>query len=124
MIKVECYRVTFGITGQEYAGGYSLRSQASNCKIVSITNGEQREFINLSDAEFAAGDVVELDTRQTAMTEWIPGIVPEWEKKNIGILDILDISGYRKDGEECGLGRIVIGKQGEVYYGIYQEEFD
>lgn len=116
--------ITFGITGQGYAGGYSLHSQISNCKIISVTNQEQKKYIHLPDAEFAAGDVVELDTRQIAWASWRKGVVPEWKKTEITIFDILDISGYKEDGEECSMGRIVIGKHEEQYYGIYQKEYN
>lgn len=127
--EISVITVRFDETEQDLT--YLLHSQASNCKIVSVTHEGVTKLLNLPDAECAGGDVVELDTRQYALASWAYDIVPEWEE--IDVIDIVDITGKEESGEEFGLGRIVIGKQsagqpakgeGEQFYGIYQKKND
>ena len=113
--------LALGFKGGEKGVKYSLHSEVGNCKIIAITNDEERKYINLSDAEFVDGDVIEIGTKQIACASWVSGIVPEWEKKGIGIFDILDISSYAEEGEGEDLGRIIIGENEGEFYGIYQK---
>lgn len=114
---------------------YSLRSQLSNCKIVTITHNGLTKYVNQANAECVGGDAVELDTRLSSLASWADSIVPEW--KDIVVMDIVDITGKEESGEEFEMGRLVIGRQfdeeqlrkqssqeGERYYGIYQNKTD
>lgn len=105
---------------------YSLHSQTSNCKIITVGHNGLQKYVYLPDAECFSGDTVSFDTALRAAVDWEYNLVHEWTE--IDIMDVINISGKEEDGEEQQLGRIVVGRQkegkGEKYYGIYQSEIN
>lgn len=117
----------FGQAGEDVT--YSLHSQASNCRIVTVTHDEQSKYVNSQDAECASGDTVTFDTKQRATAGWEYNIVPDWTDMGIDIIDIINLC-EKEGGEEYKIGKIVIGKQkeeegeGKRYYGVFQSKND
>jgi len=120
--------ITFHFGQPEDDVVYSLHSQTSNCRIVTVAHNGLQKYVNLPDGECASGDAVAFEARQVASVDWEYNLVPEWEEKeDLSIIDVIDICEKGEGGEENRLGRIVIGKQTdeeERYYGIYQSKDD
>lgn len=110
-----------GETGDDIK--YTLHSELSNCRIVSVTSEGLTKLSDLQTADCMGGDEIELNTFQRAMASWAVNPVPEWSGAGIDVLDIITITGGKED-EEYKFGRIAIGKKGEEYYGVYQREED
>lgn len=119
--------ITFQIGQEEDNVSYTLHSQTSNCKIITIAHEGLQKYVNLPNAECASGDVAAFDTRQFASVDWAYDIVPEWID-TMNVIDIIDICEKGEDDKENKLGRIVIGQQTEGeeqrFYGIYQNKND
>ncbi|RKI42640.1 hypothetical protein D7V86_19000 [bacterium D16-51] len=99
---------------------YTIHSEALNCTVFSVTGSEQERKGEAGDAECMGGDRIELNTFERSEPGWAKSPVPEWDKKKINIIDIIDFTG-EKEGEKYDFGRIVIGKKGGNYYGMYQK---
>lgn len=113
--------LTIGETGDDIK--YTLDSELSNCRIMSVANIASTKRMDAKTADCTGGDEIELNTSQKAMASWETHPVPEWSGTDINVLDIVTITGEIGD-EEYEFGRIVFGKKGEEYYGVYQKEYD
>lgn len=104
---------------------YTIRSEISNCNVFSITSadGEVTEQADVTDVGCIGGDRLELNTFDRSEVCWAENPAPEWDGKDIRIIDIIHITG-EKEGELYEFGRIVIGKKGENYYGVFQKGDD
>lgn len=104
---------------------YTIRSEISNCSVFSVTSadGEVTEQADATDAGCIGGDRLELNTFDRSEVCWAENPAPEWDGKDIRIIDIIHITG-EKEGELYDFGRIVIGKKGENYYGLFQKGDD
>ncbi|MCI8377400.1 MAG: hypothetical protein HFH72_02640 [Lachnospiraceae bacterium] len=121
--------ITFHFGQPEDDVVYSLHSQTSNCRIVTVAHNGLQKYVNLPNGECASGDAVAFEARHVALVDWEYNLVPEWQdKENLCIIDVIDIYEKGEGSEEKNrLGRIVIGKQTdeeERYYGIYQSKDD
>ena len=104
---------------------YTIRSEISNCNVFSVTSadGEVTEQADVTDVGCIGGDRLELNTFDRSEVCWAENPAPEWDGKDIRIIDIIHITG-EKEGELYEFGRIVIGKKGENYYGVFQKGDD
>lgn len=101
---------------------YTIRSEISNCSVFSVigADGKMAKQGDAADADCIGGDRLELNAFERCEVSWAENPAPEWDGKNIRIIDIIDITGEKK-GELYDFGRIVIGKKGENYYGLFQK---
>ncbi|HBI59854.1 MAG TPA: hypothetical protein DDY31_01365 [Lachnospiraceae bacterium] len=81
------------------------------------------EQADVTDVGCIGGDRLELNTFDRSEVCWAENPAPEWDGKDIRIIDIIHITG-EKEGELYEFGRIVIGKKGENYYGVFQKGDD
>lgn len=104
---------------------YTIRSEISNCNVFSVisADGEVTEQADVTDVGCIGGDRLELNTFDRSEVCWAENPAPEWDGKDIRIIDIIHITG-EKEGELYEFGRIVIGKKGENYYGVFQKGDD
>lgn len=116
--KIPVINLTFGNENEKAT--YLLHSQIG--KIISVTENGVTRYVNLSDADCKAGGSAAFDTRKFAEASWAVNPVPEWESKNIEILDIINVSIQEKSGKVREAGKIVIGVKGKKYYGILKRE--
>lgn len=112
------------VIGKEGDGiTYTINSSISNCNIASVTSGVETKQIDGRSVNCIGGDRITLNTFERAAASWAKNPAPEWTGKDIGILDIIYITG-EKEGEIYDFGEIVIGKKGEKYYGLLQKRDD
>lgn len=104
---------------------YTIRSEISNCNVFSVisADGNVTEQAGVTDVGCIGGDRLELNAFDRSEVSWVENPAPEWDGKNIRVIDIIHITG-EKEGELYDFGRIVIGKKGENYYGLFQERDD
>lgn len=102
---------------------YTICSEVLDCRVSSVTSKGVTKQVDLGNVECVGGDGIELNTFEDCEPQWAEDIVPEWVEKEIQSIDIINITG-EKGGEIYDFGRIVIGKKGGNYYGIFQKRND
>jgi len=99
---------------------YTIRSATKNCNIASVTSGGETKQVDEVSVDCIGGDSITLNTFERAEASWVENPAPEWDGRDINILDVISITG-EKEGEIYDFGKIVIGKKGEDYYGLQKK---
>ncbi|MCI8564462.1 MAG: hypothetical protein HFH69_13305 [Lachnospiraceae bacterium] len=99
---------------------YTIRPEILKCSVFSVTGSVQDRKGDAKAVDCMGGDRIELNTLEQCEPGWERNPVPEWDGKKIIIVDIVHFTG-EKEGEKYDFGRIVIGKKGGNYYGVYQK---
>lgn len=116
--KIPVVTVQFGRASDKKK--FLLRSRAGICNMVLVYQKNKTTTIEKKEVICASGSTIALSVKQTAVVCWAEPVVSDWDKKGIEVLDIIDMK--EAGGEAKTWGRVVIGRKGGKYYGLYQKE--